>query len=55
MLIGAVLALTLVVFGFWSMVLVAVFVAIGYGIGRVLEGKLDIREVSSALRGRRTS
>lgn len=55
MLIGAVLALTAVAFGFWAMILVALFVAIGYGVGRVAEGKLDLRSVSDALRGRRTS
>jgi uncharacterized membrane protein len=55
MLIGGVLALTAVSFGFWSMVLVAVFVLVGFGAGRVLEGKLDVRGVADALRGRRSS
>ncbi|PSL37406.1 small integral membrane protein DUF2273 [Labedella gwakjiensis] len=55
MLIGAVLALSAVAFGFWSMVLVAVFVLVGFGVGRVLEGKLDLRSVADALRGRRSS
>lgn len=55
MLVGAVLALTAVAFGFWSMILVALFVAVGYGVGRVLEGKLDIHGVTDALRGRRSS
>ncbi|RUR03077.1 DUF2273 domain-containing protein [Labedella endophytica] len=55
MLIGAVLALAAVAFGFWSMVLVALFVLVGYGVGRVLEGKLDLRSVADALRGRRSS
>lgn len=55
MLIGAVLALSAVAFGFWSMILVALFVVIGFGIGRVFEGKLDVRGVADALRGRRSS
>jgi uncharacterized membrane protein len=55
MAIGAILAVTAVAFGFWSMVLVALFIAVGYGVGRVLEGKLDLRGVSDVLRGRRTS
>jgi uncharacterized membrane protein len=54
-LVGAVLALAAVAFGFWSMVLVALFMLIGFGIGRVLEGKLDLRGVADALRGRRSS
>ena len=55
MLVGAVLALTAVAFGFWSMILVAVFVVVGFGVGRVLDGKLDLRSVADALRGRRSS
>ena len=55
MLVGAVLALTAIAFGFWAMILVALFVAVGYGVGRVLEGKLDLRGVTDALRGRRSS
>jgi uncharacterized membrane protein len=55
MLIGAVLALTAVAFGFWAMILVAVAIVIGWGIGRVVEGKLDVKSLSDALRGRRSS
>jgi len=53
--VGAILALTAIAFGFWAMVLVAVFIVVGFGIGRVVEGKLDLRGVADALRGRRTS
>lgn len=53
--VGAILALTAVAFGFWAMILVAVFIAVGFGIGRVVEGKLDLRGVADALRGRRSS
>ena len=55
MLIGAVLALTAVAFGFWAMVLVALAIAIGFGVGRAVEGKLDVRSVTDALRGRTSS
>jgi uncharacterized membrane protein len=55
MLIGAVLALTAVAFGFWPMILVAVAIVIGWGVGRIVEGKLDLRGLTDALRGRRSS
>jgi uncharacterized membrane protein len=55
MLISAVLALTAVAFGFWAMILVAIAITIGYGVGRVVEGKLDLRSLSDTLRGRRSS
>lgn len=55
MLIGAVLALTAVAFGFWAMILVAVAIVIGWGVGRIVEGKLDLRALSDSLRGRRSS
>ncbi len=55
MLIGAVLALAAVAFGFWAMILVAVAIVIGWGVGRVVEGKLDVKGLTDALRGRRSS
>jgi len=55
MLIGAVLAVAAVAFGFWAMVLVAIAIVIGWGVGRVVEGKLDLRSLSDSLRGRRSS
>lgn len=55
MIIGAILGLTAVAFGFWAMIGVALFIAIGYLVGRVSEGTLDLRGVADALRGRRTS
>lgn len=54
-LVGAVLALTWIVFGFWAFVLVAVAMAIGAAVGRVLDGKLDVSRVVDAVRGKRTS
>jgi uncharacterized membrane protein len=55
MLIGAVLALSAVAFGFWAMILVAVAIVIGWGVGRVVEGKLDVKGLTDTLRGRRSS
>ncbi|MCS5734589.1 DUF2273 domain-containing protein [Herbiconiux daphne] len=54
-LIGAVLALTWVVFGFWVFVFVAVAMAIGALIGRAIDGKLSVTGLVDAVRGRRTS
>lgn len=53
--IGAVLALTLLVFGFWGFLLVAVAMVIGAMLGRIVEGRLDLAGVMDALRGQRSS
>ncbi|RFA06943.1 hypothetical protein B7R21_17670 [Subtercola boreus] len=53
--IGAVLALTGIAFGFWAFVFVAVAMAIGAIIGRVIEGKLDLSAVIGAFQGKRSS
>ncbi|MFP7760823.1 hypothetical protein [Marisediminicola sp. LYQ134] len=55
MAIGAILALTAVAFDFGALLLVAFFIAVGYGIGRFVEGKLDVRGLADAFRGRRSS
>ena len=52
---GAVLALTWIVLGFWAFVLVAVAMLLGAAIGRVVDGRLDLRAVAAAFRGRRSS
>jgi uncharacterized membrane protein len=54
-LIGAVLALTWIVLGFWAFFFVAIAMLIGGLIGRVLEGKLDVGGVVNAFRGKRSS
>ncbi|MFG6446504.1 DUF2273 domain-containing protein [Microbacterium sp. P07] len=54
-LIGAVLALSALVFGFWGFLLVALFMGIGALLGRVASGKLDVRGLANAFSGRRTS
>jgi len=53
--IGAVLALTWVAFGFWAFVFVGLAMLLGAGVGRVLDGRIDVRALADALRGRRTS
>ncbi|PVZ96393.1 hypothetical protein DDQ50_05935 [Amnibacterium flavum] len=54
-LIGAVAALTWVAFGFWAFVFVAVAMAIGALVGRIVEGKLDVSALVGAFRGKRSS
>lgn len=53
--IGAVLAVSALIFGFWGFLLVGLFMGIGALIGRVASGKLDVRGVANAFSGRRTS
>lgn len=54
-LIGALLALAALLFGFWGFVLTALFAGIGALIGRVVSGKIDVRGIADAFTGRRTS
>lgn len=53
--VGATLAITALAFGFWAMLLVALFMAVGAIVGRIVDGRLDLRGVFEALRGKRTS
>ncbi|MDJ0379055.1 DUF2273 domain-containing protein [Cryobacterium sp. PH31-L1] len=53
--IGAVLALTWIVFGSWASLFVAVAMAIGALIGRIVEGKLDVSSLVSAVQGKKSS
>jgi len=54
-LVGAVLALTWVVLGFWPFLFVAIAMAIGALIGRIIEGKLSLAALVDVFRGKRTS
>lgn len=54
-LIGAVLALSWIVFGFWAFLFVALAMAIGALIGRIVDGKLDVSSLLGALSGKRSS
>lgn len=53
--VGATLAICALAFGFWAMLLVALFMAVGAVVGRTMEGRLDLRGAFDALRGKRTS
>lgn len=53
--LGAVLAICALVFGFWGFLLVALFMVVGAILGRAAEGRLDMRGVLDAFRGKRSS
>ncbi len=53
--VGAVLALTWITFGFWAFVFVAVAMAIGAVVARLMDGKISLSGIVSAFRGKRTS
>lgn len=54
-LIGAVLAVSWILFGFWGFLFVAVAMGIGALIGRIVDGKLDVSTLLGALSGKRSS
>lgn len=54
-LIGAVLALTWIILGFWAFFFVAIAMIIGGVVGRILDGKLDATALVDVIRGRNTS
>jgi hypothetical protein len=43
------------VLGFWAFVLVAVAMLVGAIIGRIVDGRLDVRALAEVFRGRRSS
>ncbi len=53
--VGAVLAVTWIALGFWAFVLVAIAMLAGAAIGRVVEGRVDVRALADAFRGSRSS
>lgn len=53
--VAAVLALTWIAFGFWAFVLVALAMLIGAVVGRIIDGRLDVRALADVFRGRRSS
>jgi hypothetical protein len=55
MAVGAVLAIVGITFNFGALVLVALAIAIGWVVGRILEGRLDVSEIVAAVRGRSSS
>lgn len=54
-LVGAVLAVSALLFGFWGFLLVALFMGIGALVGRAVSGSLDLRALANVFSGRRTS
>jgi uncharacterized membrane protein len=54
-LVAAVLAIVWIWVGFWPMVGVAAAMVIGALVGRIVEGKLDVRSLADAVRGKRSS
>lgn len=52
---GAFLAFMTFSFGFWGLVVAALFIAIGALVGRAASGRLDWRGALDALTGRRSS
>jgi len=52
---GAVLAVAALAFGFWGLLLTALFMGVGAVLGRSAEGRLDLAGVLDALRGKRSS
>ncbi|PJJ63808.1 DUF2273 domain-containing protein [Compostimonas suwonensis] len=54
-LIGAVLALTWIVIGFWAFFFVAIAMIVGAVIGRIIDGKLNVAGLVDAFRGKRSS
>ncbi len=54
-LIGAILAAAALLFGFWGLLLVALFMAVGAIVAKVVTGQLDLRALAGVFTGRRTS
>jgi uncharacterized membrane protein len=53
--VGALLAIVAVTLGFWAFVVVAVFMAVGGLVARIVSGDIDFRRLADVLRGRRSS
>jgi uncharacterized membrane protein len=53
--VGATLAIVWIAIGFWAFVFVAIAMIVGAIVGRIIDGKLDIRALADAIRGRRSS
>jgi len=52
---GIVLAIVALVFGFWGFLLAVVLGLIGGVVGAIVTGRLDVRAVADAARGRRSA
>ncbi|OJX75253.1 MULTISPECIES: hypothetical protein [unclassified Leifsonia] len=54
-LVAGALAVVWAVFGFWVFLGVAAAMLVGYFVGRLLSGEIDVARLADALRGRRSS
>ncbi len=54
-LVGAVLALTWIVLGFWAFFFVTIAVLIGAFVGSIIDGRINLSALADAFRGRRSS
>ncbi|WP_267425313.1 MULTISPECIES: DUF2273 domain-containing protein [unclassified Curtobacterium] len=53
--VGAVLAVVALTLGFWAVLVVAVCMALGALVARVVSGDVDVHRLLDVLRGRRSS
>jgi uncharacterized membrane protein len=53
--VGAILAIVWFQIGFWAFFFVAIAMIIGAIVGRIIDGKLDMRVLVDAVRGKRSS
>lgn len=51
--VGLVLGTVWVIAGFWAMLLVALVALVAFGIGRVLDGRVDLQDWAGRIQGRR--
>lgn len=52
---GALLAIVWWEAGFWVFFFVAIAMAVGAVVGRIIDGRLDVRSLADAFRGKRSS
>jgi uncharacterized membrane protein len=51
----ATLAIVWITIGVWAFVFVAIAMLVGAIVGRIIDGKLDMRSLADAIRGKRSS
>jgi uncharacterized membrane protein len=53
--VGATLAIVWITLGFWAFFFVAIAMVVGAIVGRIIDGKLDMKSLADAIRGKRSS
>lgn len=53
--VGATLAIVWYTIGFWAFFFVAIAMIVGAIVGRIIDGKLDLRSLADTIRGKRSS